>query len=299
MSKKTLLVIDANHAAHRSAHTLTHLSWKGKATNVTFGILNILFASCGVYKPKKVIMCWDDGRHPGRTAILPTYKNRDPKINFNYEDFHRQNEVTRRIIKSLGIPQLHRRENEADDYIYRLVRKYRKKGWKVVIVSGDKDFNQLVENKVFIHNPGKCLITPLNFKKVVGVETPEQFVDYLSLIGDSSDKIPGVRGIGEVTALKFLKEHGSISNYINKGPKGTEDKLYDKIQEGTGVSKPLIDLKWFYERVMKKAKLTEEDYYKGKKRPKQNLERYKDLCARLVGITKFSKPEHFKSLPNG
>lgn len=292
MKNKTALIIDGNHAAHRASHSMARMSYKGRSTSVIFGLLNIIGGVSAVYKPKKMIVCWDDGRHPERMKIHPGYKKRDPKVDFDYEDFHKQNEATRKMINYLGVPQLIKKNHEADDLIYVMSRKLVNKGYKVIIVSGDKDFNQLVCKDIFIHNPNKGLINPVNFKKLVGVDSPDQFVDYLSLTGDSSDCIPGVRGIGEVRALEFLSKWGSVKHFATVGLK---DPSYDRIIEGTGLSRALIDLKWFYKYKFKE-KIDASFYYLGQKKCERKLKKYLKKCA-YYGLNKWAKEEFTSKIP--
>lgn len=151
---------------------------------------------------------------------------------------------------------------------------------------------QLVNKQVWIHNNNCGLINPNNFKKLVGVKSPEQFVDYLSLLGDSSDNIPGVRGMGEVKCIEFMNKWGSINNFATLG---TKEKMYDKIIEATGLSKSLIDLAWFNKYKLKE-KLDESFYYKGEKKPKKRVGKYRELCERF-GINKFAKDEYIDKIP--
>ena len=294
MSKKVIL-IDSNHAAHRSYNSMRNLSFNGKKTSVVFGYMNILFSSVGIYKPNKIEAIWDPpsgGRHPERIKIKADYKKREKRIDFDFEDFQRQCRDCRKMVNSLGIAQLMKDGQEADDLIFKRAMKYAKKGWDVLILSGDKDFNQLVSPQIKIHNPNKGLIHHKNFKKLIGVETPEQFVDYLSMDGDKSDNIPGVRGYGEVTILKFLKKWGSLKEFAILG---TKEKDYDKIIEATGVSKALIDLNWF-NKYKNKAKVDKTYYIDEDKKPIKNLKRYKKLCLKF-GLKKWADEKYLEKLP--
>ena len=287
-----IIILDGDNLSHRSYHAMKNMKFGGKSVSVIFGFLNILGGLCGRYKPSKIYICWDGDRHKERLKLHPNYKLRDKKLGFDYKDFNRQKEQVRKLANSLGIPQIYREGREADDYIYALAERIqRKTSKKVIIASGDKDFYQMVNKRCYIHNENKGLITPLNIQRIVGVPA-HQFVDYLSLMGDKSDNIPGVAGYGEKTALKFLKEWESISKFAVLG---FDHPHYDKVIEGVGLSAALIDLKWFHENKIKE-KITSADYYKEDKKPKRNEAKYKKRCAKW-GIRKFATDQFISQIP--
>lgn len=265
------------------------MQYKGQSTSITWGFLNILGGLLGRFKPRRVYVCWDHGRHPKRLELLPTYKAREKRIDFDAEDYHKQLASLRDLLYYLGIPQLYANDTEADDYIYELTRRIlTKTKKKAIICSGDKDFRQLVNDRIFIFDDKRGLITPLNFKKAFSIN-PEQYADYLCLIGDDSDKVPGVRGIGEKTAIKILEKHINVPLYIKAQPL---DKFIPAIKEIYYLNRQLINLQYFHE-IYGPQKLT---YYRGQRKPQLNVLEYKKLCAKF-GINKFVKDEFLNQLP--
>lgn len=277
MSK--ILIVDGNNWAHRAYHSMNRMSYNGKGTGAIFGFLNILGSNLSKFKPDKVFVCWDDGRNKHRLKLLSTYKKREPKISFDDEDFHRQKDIIMGMCTSLGIPQLWYPKREADDFIYSLVKKYSPKH-KIVIASGDKDFRQLVTKRVLINDENKGLITPLNFKKLFGIN-PEQYSTYLALCGDSSDKIPGIIGCGDKTALKIIYNN-TLENFRQEMVFGI---IYDR-------NIKLIDLKLFDDTYgpFKLRFLNKE------RKPIQNIKRFKKLCE-LSGINKFATQQYIDKIP--
>jgi DNA polymerase-1 len=293
MSKKTYLILDGNNLAYRANYTM-NMSFGGKPAGVVFGLMNMIGGYIGKYRPHKVIVCWDGGRHPERLKMHPEYKgDRVQKLGFDKDNFERQLRYVRKLLFYLGIPQIHQAAREADDFIYAKVRTLSKKeNTKVIICSGDKDFRALVTKNVWIHDDKKGLIHSKNFFKTFGLH-PHQYVDYLSLMGDKSDNIPGIRGIGEKTAMRILEEYDTLTMYATTGMK---DKWFELIQAKIGFSKCLIDLEWFYKRF--KLQITEESYYKGTKKPKLNVNKYHEVAMKF-GLRKHRKDNYvelFKQL---
>lgn len=244
MKNKTL-IIDGNNILHRSYHQYKNMrSSDGIPSSIVFGFPYILHALIKLHKPEKVMVVFDGGRDKARLKLLPDYKKRDKKADFDYEDFLKQKKDVERILECLGIPFSYKKGLEADDIIWLYARRYSREG-QVVIVSTDKDFVQLIDKNISLWNPWKNeRITHLNYHKHYPF-SPEQCVDYLALDGDVSDNIPGYKGVGEKTALKFLNEYGSIENYLN------DDKLSDKkikkdvLVELYKKNKLIIDIKLF------------------------------------------------------
>lgn len=272
---------------------LTH---KGRSVGLIYGFLQILGSVNKMFKPKKIYICWDGKSNAHRREILPSYRMRDHNahnsIAFDPESFDRQVLVVRRLCKYLGIAQLHDPEQEADDLIYYIRQKHLKD--RVTIVSGDKDFNQLVDAKTTIWNPGKnALISLINFEKIFGIQ-PNQFADFLCLTGDSSDKIPGVRGMGKVRSVKFLKTYGSIENYLGSIDSEDDGKYSEEIRRIYDINKPLIDIPHFFERFepIKKA-----PYYKKKYNPKKNAIKYLKVCSDN-GINHFATHRYVEDIQN-
>jgi len=240
---KNSIIIDGNNLMYRALKVF-HLSYKGKSTSMIYGVPNIIRGLITSLNASRVYVVFDGGRSIKRKEIFPTYKDRDKGDDFDFEDFKRQKEEIIKALVLLGIPVIVKKGWEADDIIWLLTRRLKRKS-NVIIVSTDKDFNQLISKKVSIWSPFKNKrITYKNVMSISGYEAYET-VDYLILDGDKSDCIPGVPGMGKVTIRKFLDENKSIRNYlISNLP---QFKKFDKksIEEVYLLNRQLIDIRLF------------------------------------------------------
>lgn len=281
--KNKVLLVDGNNLLHRVYHQYKSMrSSDGKLSSMVFGFPYVLNSQINLHRPNKVCVVFDGGRSKRRLEILPNYKNREKKDDFDYENFISQKETVMEMLKYLGVDVYIYPKEEADDVIGILARKYGRNS-QVVIISADKDFNQLINKNVSVWDPHrKERITHLNCKKLKGYE-PEQCVDYLTLLGDNSDKIPGYKGIGEKTAIKFLEYAGSIQNYLDdKTLKFRIDRQV--LADLYIINKELIDIKYFVTK--NKLKLKNVDIIKGE----FNQKEVRYICADH-SITKIQKPE--------
>lgn len=264
---KKLLLIDGNNLFYRAYYSHGKISsYNGINISAIYGGLNIISAALRKFTIDEVIICWDGSRNKHRLALWPEYKEgREKKLPSELEDMNTQKGQFRELAHYLGIKQIINPDHEADDLIYKVTR-LKKKSKPIIILSTDKDFDQLVSEKVYIWNDklGK-MITPKNIKQLKGYKA-SQCVDYLSLVGDSGDNIPGYRGIGEKTALKILAEHNTASEYL-RYIMVEKDGMHGKIigpelRKVLDRNRPMIDLRFFYKEHLKgKLKLR---YYKGK-----------------------------------
>lgn len=285
-----ILIIDGTNWAHRSYHAMARMQFAGRNVAAIWGFLNILAGNISKHNPDKIFVCWDHSVNPHRVKLLPGYKKREPKLGFDRDDFQSQLKYLRIMLKALGIPQLYAKYSEADDFIYCLVKKYKgKRKNKIIICSGDKDFRQLVSDRVLIQDENKGLISPLNFKKLFGI-APWQYSDYLSLMGDNSDKIPGVPGFGEVTTMKFLEDFGCVRSYLAQPER--KHKKHDAIVKTYSINNRLINLEHF-DTCYGPFPLI---YYKGLKKPKDYLDKYLKLCKKF-GIKKFITQKFLAQIP--
>ena len=241
-----VIIIDGQNVLHRAYHKFKNMTSKsGKPSSVVYGFPYIIGGIVRKFNPDAVIVPFDYGRNQHRLDALPDYKNREKRLDFDYEDFIDQSQKARKILKALGVPTIKIKGQEADDLIYMMVKEFTKKGYnEIIIVSSDKDFQQLVNKKVSIWNTTKnMLITHKNHVSVYGY-TPKQSIDYLILDGDKSDKIPGYRGMGEKRIKAFLEEHSSIRKFLRskKEHKGLDRVLLEEIYKRNRL---LIDIKYF------------------------------------------------------
>lgn len=252
---KKQLIIDGNNLLHRAYHKFKNMKSKeGQNTSILFGFPFILKSLIDLNKPSGVLVVFDGGRSKIREEVLPDYKKREKKPDFDYDDFTFQKEELKKLLTHLCIPHTEIPGNEADDIIWYYARNFKRKGEHSFIVSTDKDFNQILSKNVSIWHPWKNKrITHKNVELIYGY-TPEQCVDYLILDGDKSDHIPGYPGVGPKTALKFINNYGSIKEYLyTEGVK--EDKKIKKkeLEKLFLQNRIVIDLRLYLRRYMDKS----------------------------------------------
>lgn len=210
--QQTILLIDGSSFIFRAFYALKHLSSpSGMPTNAIYGVINMLKQMQKKYDTPHWVCVFDAPGKTFRDDIYPEYKaNRkatpdELKIQFPY---------IHEIIADLGIPVIIQEGVEADDVIATIAKQYAQLDYQVLIATGDKDFAQIVNDKITLVNT----MTNENLD-IAGViakfgVSPSQIIDYLSLIGDTVDNVPGVSKCGPKTAQKWLQEYGSIANLI-------------------------------------------------------------------------------------
>jgi DNA polymerase-1 len=205
-----LLIVDGHAYAYRAFHAIRGLcSPDGQPTNAVYGFIKMLAKMRAAMEPTHLIVVWDGGLDAGRTASLPEYKAHRPEMP---EDLRKQLDEMAAYLKAAGIASYCREGVEADDYIACLARHAAETGMEVVIASSDKDFMQLVSGRIGLLNPNdksEMIWTDEQVRAKAGVEPP-QVVDWLGLMGDSVDNIPGVPGVGPKTAAELLNQFGSV-----------------------------------------------------------------------------------------
>lgn len=246
---KTLVIIDGNNQLHRAYHKQKGLrSPDGRESGAIYGFSTILASYMKKYRPTACICIFDGGRSKHRLNILPDYKGgRVQNLDFDKESFYEQRDDILELLKALNIYTIHKRGEEADDYMYLISKKYNKQFENIIIISNDKDFHQLISNRVSIFSPkDNRLLTKFNYESTKGYK-PRQVVDYLILDGDKSDNIPGYKGFGEKTIMKFLDKHKSIKDYLSSDEQfGKLDK--DVLTELYWRNKALIDIRFFIKK---------------------------------------------------
>ena len=262
MSKKILL-IDGNSMANRAFYATMGRMMKtptGISTNAVYGFFQIMFKTIEEEKPDKIIVAFDISSSEKRTKIFNEYKAGRHKAP---EDLTIQFPIIKELLKTMNIPIVQKDGIEADDILGAIAKKEGKKGNKIIILTGDRDYFQLVDINVNIRYPKTIMgkteyIIYDNYKinEEYGL-IPEKLIEVKSLMGDASDNIPGVKGIGEKTALKLIIQFGSLEKiyeYIEKSDgkeiaKATLNKLI-KDKEMAYVSRDLgrIDIEYDYEK---------------------------------------------------
>lgn len=224
---KKIVIIDCNSVVHRAYHALPRLTTKsGILVNAVYGFLLVLLRAINDFKPEFIIAAFDFPRPTFRHKIYKDYKAQRPKAP---EDLYSQIPLIKDVLGKFGIIFFEKEGFEADDIIGTVVSKIRRShpGFAVIILSGDSDSFQLIDSntKVFILKKGVKDTVLLDKTAVInkfGGLTPSQLLSFKALRGDPSDNIPGVKGIGDKTAIKLILNFGSLENLYNEIKKGTK-----------------------------------------------------------------------------
>jgi DNA polymerase-1 len=204
-----LILVDGSSYLYRAYHALPPLTnSKGEATGAVFGVVNMLRTLLKEYQPDHIAIVFDAKGKTFREELYAQYKANRPPMP---DDLRSQIEPLHAVVRALGLPCLVVDGVEADDVIGTLVLQARSAGMDVVISTGDKDMAQLVDEHVtLINTMTRQTLDVAGVVEKFGVP-PACITDYLALIGDTSDNIPGVPGIGPKTAAALLKEYGSLA----------------------------------------------------------------------------------------
>jgi DNA polymerase-1 len=207
------LLVDGSSYLYRAFHALPGLKspQTGEPTGAIYGVLNMLRKLATDYKPAALACVFDAKGKTFRDAEYSEYKaNRTPMP----DDLRVQVAPLHEAVEALGWPMLIVEGVEADDVIATLAEEAKRDGWRAVISTGDKDFAQLVDERVTLVNTmSNELLDIEGVKKKFGVP-PEKFLDYLTLIGDQIDNIPGVDKVGPKTAAKWIEKYGSLEGVL-------------------------------------------------------------------------------------
>ncbi|CAL4043367.1 DNA polymerase I [Buchnera aphidicola (Tetraneura ulmi)] len=208
MKKSKIIIIDGTYYLYKFYYTFpTFKNKKEEPTGAIFGFINMLSKMFFLYNPKNLIVVFDSPAKNFRKILFSKYKSNRKKMPLPLQ---KQISNTINIIKYLGIPVVVISKFEADDVIGTLSKKYEKKNYSTFISTKDKDMAQLVSKKIkIIDGTKKTILGIIDIKKKYGV-FPKQICDFLGLIGDKSDNIPGIRGIGKKTAILLLENFDSL-----------------------------------------------------------------------------------------
>ncbi|WP_418602396.1 DNA polymerase I [Hwangdonia sp.] len=228
--QKRLFLVDAYALIFRGYYAFIknpRINSKGEDTSAIMGFMNSLLDVIKRERPDHLAVCFDKGGSADRVEMFEAYKaNRDETpegiktaVPYIYE-----------ILKAMHIPIMVKEGYEADDVIGTLSRQAEKEGYQTFMVTPDKDFAQLVTENIFMYRPvfggGYETWGIPEVQKKFEVTDPMQVIDFLGMMGDSSDNIPGLPGVGEKTAKKFIKEFGSMEGLL-----ANTDKLKGKMKE--------------------------------------------------------------------
>lgn len=243
---KTLVIIDGNSIVNRAFYALPDLTNKqGLHTNAIYGFTTMLFKIIENYKPTHISVAFDKKAPTFRHLEYKEYKAGRKKMP---DELREQIEPLKNVLDAFKINRLELEGYEADDIIGTVSLKAEKEGYKVFIVTGDKDAIQLASKTTttLITKKGVGEVEEFDFDEVMKKYemTPNQFIDLKGLMGDKSDNIPGVPGIGEVTGIKLIKEFGSIENIIENvdSIKGSSRKKIEEHKDLAIMSKRLATI---------------------------------------------------------
>ncbi len=214
----TLYLIDGHALAYRTYFALTRgdtsrfQTSQGEPTAGIYGFISVLLRILERENPDYLAVAFDTGR-TFRDEIFPEYKGTREKMP---DDLRSQIERIRQIVDAFNIPRLEAENFEADDVLGSVAKRVKTHGLAVKIFTGDRDLLQLVDKRIIVNLPGKSLSDAKDYLEedvfdYLGVR-PDQIVDYKALVGDQSDNIPGVAGVGPKTAVKLLQEYNSLDN---------------------------------------------------------------------------------------
>ena len=216
--KRTLMLIDGHSMAFRAFFALPTDNFSttgGQYTNAVYGFLSMLSSLLGEEKPTHVAVAFDISRKTFRSEMFPEYKAQREK---SPEEFRGQVPLIQEALQQMGIVTLEKENYEADDIIATLATQAEPEGFETYIVTGDRDALQLVNDTTTVLYPMRGVSNLHRFTPDAVVEkyglTPVQYPDFAALRGDPSDNLPGIPGVGEKTATKWITQYGSLDDLI-------------------------------------------------------------------------------------
>ena len=244
--QEVLYLVDGSSYIHRAYHAIRNLSnSKGLPTNAIFGFSRMILKLMEEEKPVYMAVVLDAKGPTFRHAIYKDYKATRPPMP---EDLQVQIPYIKEILEGLHVSVLEREGYEADDLIATLARMAEEKGFEIVVVTGDKDFRQILSPRVSLLDTMKgSRLDYDTFIKEYGVE-PKQMIDVMGLAGDVTDNVPGVKGIGEKTALGLVKEFGSLEKVFQNLDTLKKARLKEALRKGQEdalLSKKLVAIDLF------------------------------------------------------
>ncbi len=218
-TKPTLMLLDGNSLAFRAFYALPAENFKtqgGLTTNAVYGFTAMLINLLRDEQPTHIAAAFDVSRQTFRSEKYPEYK---AGRSATPDEFRGQIDITKEVLVALGITALAEQGFEADDIIATLATQAEHEGYRVLVVTGDRDALQLVSDDVTVLYPRKGVSELTRFTPDAVVEkyglTPTQYPDFAALRGDPSDNLPGIPGVGEKTAAKWIVEYGSLQSLVD------------------------------------------------------------------------------------
>lgn len=279
---------------HRAYHAYPLLTSSDKTpTNVIYGFLSMIYKIVFDFKPTHITAVFDIPKPTFRNKIFKDYQIQRPKIS---DDFIVQIPLVKEALDKAGIYRLEKDGYEADDIIGTICEIFKNKNdYKIIIISGDKDIFQLINEKVFVASPVVGLSTikiydEIEVKQKLDV-LPSQITDYKALVGDPSDNYPGAKGIGPINAVKLIKKFENIDNIYQNLEKIESEKIKNiliKEKENVYLSKKLATI---LKNAPIEIDINKMKFNEFKKELKSFLEKYEiySLIKRIFGEKKEEK----------
>ncbi|MDY7035183.1 MAG: DNA polymerase I, partial [Thermodesulfobacteriota bacterium] len=244
--REIVYLVDGSSYIYRAYHAIKHLSnSKGFPTNAILGFTKMILKLIKERKPHYLAIVFDAKGPTFRHKIYKDYKATRPPMP---DDLVEQVPYIKKIVKGLNIRMIEREGYEADDVIGTLARMSEEESFPVVVVSGDKDFRQIISPRISLWDSMKDSFTDYGtLIREFGLE-PEQFIDLMGLSGDSSDNIPGVAGIGEKIALDLIKQFGTLENVFENLQEIKKKRLKENLEKSRAeaiMSKKLVTIDRF------------------------------------------------------
>jgi len=249
-ARKRFFIIDGYAILYRAHFALIRnplITSYGLHTSALFGFANQVLKLIRSENPDYIACAFDSKEKTFRHKMYKEYKANRPKMP---DELQMQLPHLWDMLEAMNLPVLKKPGVEADDIIGTLAVQAEKERLDTYIVSGDKDFMQLMNNHIFMYAPGTrkspepIIYDPVKVEERWGVP-PEKIIDLLGLMGDSSDNVPGVAGVGEKTAVKLIKEYGSLEGALANSDKITNKRVYNGLKDGVEnakLSKELVKI---------------------------------------------------------
>ena len=277
--QKRLFLLDAYALIFRGYYALIknpRINSKGEDTSAVMGFTNSLFDVIKRENPDHLAVCFDKDGSKERKEIFEDYKaNRDETPDVIRESIP----IIKSILKAMHIPVVELSGLEADDIIGTLSKQAEKENYKVFMVTPDKDFGQLVSKNIFMYRPARMgnaieIWGIPEVQKRFGVDKPEQVIDYLGMMGDASDNIPGLPGVGDKTAKKFIKQFGSLEGLLDNTDQ-LKGKMKEKVEDNAELGRMSKKLAAIFTEC--DVKFDAEDYELSKPDVEKVIDIFKDL----------------------
>ena len=247
--KKKLFIVDGYAILYRAHYALIRnplITSYGFHTSALFGFSNHIIKLINDENPDYLVCAFDSKEKTFRHKMYSSYKANRPEMPL---ELQQQIPHLWEVLEAMNIPVLRKPGFEADDIIGTITNSVSDSQIESYIVSGDKDFMQLINDKVFLYAPGKRNYPPVIYDRQGVIKKwglpPEKIIDLLALMGDSSDNVPGVSGVGVKTAVKLLKEYDNIESVLDNASKIKNKRVYDGLTNGRDsayLSKELVTI---------------------------------------------------------